>query len=112
MKLFKNYKKLYKIEVENRKKYEQRYREVKKMNEDLQVSTGFAEMNKKINELKQENYELKMIRTRIAIELEDTIGFKEQETKAKEYLKYLLRQEKKKNRDLRKQLKELKDNGK
>lgn len=104
MKLF--YKKLYELEVENRKKYEKRYREIKKFNEDLQKSSGFAELNKKINELSQENYELKMIKTSLAIELEDTIGFKKQETEAKEALKKQVKELKKKIAILKKEKKE------
>ena len=109
MRLF--YKKLYEIEVENRKKYEKRYREIKKFNEDLQKSSGFAELNKKINELSQENQGLKMIRTAQGIELEDTKGFLKQETDAKNELLKQRTKLKKEISNLKKQLKEIK-NGK
>ena len=56
MKLFKNYKKLYKIELNNRKMYEQRYKEVYEKNIQYQF------------------------------ELEDTRGFLAQEKEAKEEL--------------------------
>lgn len=87
MKLFKNkYKELYFIEVENRKKYEKRYREIKKENEDLQVEKGYAELNQKVEKLMNENYELgcevRALKEELAktkIELEDTKGFLKQE---------------------------------
>ena len=106
MKLFKNYKKLYKIELENRKLYEERYKQVKKENEELQVKQGYAELKKKNNKLALENRELKEIKAKLLIELEDINGFKAQETEAKEVLKEQVKKYKKQISELKKQLKE------
>lgn len=118
MKLFKNkYKELYFIELENRKKYEKRYREIKKENEDLQVEKGYAELNQKVEKLMNDNYDLgcevRTLKEELAktkIELEDTIGFKEQETQAKETLKKERASLKREITSLKKKLKE-KNNG-
>lgn len=66
------YKQLYEIEHNNRKLYEKRYKEVYEENLKLQESTGIAELRK-------EN-------TKLKLELEDTLGFLEQEKQAKEFL--------------------------
>lgn len=66
------YKKLYEIEKNNRKLYEKRYKEIYEENLKLQESTGIAELRK-------EN-------TKLKLELEDTLGFLEQEKQAKEFL--------------------------
>ena len=71
--IFKNYKKLYKIELNNRKIYEQRYKEVYEKNIELQ------NIEKAFNKKKEEVAKLKL-------DLEDTQGFLAQETQAKEYL--------------------------
>jgi chromosome segregation ATPase len=109
MRLF--YKKLYKIELENRKKYEKRYKEIKKFNEELQKSTGFAELNKKLNDTLQDLQDYKVSHTALAIELEDTQGFLRQERQAKEELLKQRTELKKQITALKKQLKEAK-NGK
>lgn len=70
MKLFKNYKKLYKIELNNRKLIEERKKEVDEWNVELQKN--MIHSDKMIRSLKIENTELKMA-------LEDTKGFLAQE---------------------------------
>lgn len=70
MKLFKNYKKLYKIELNNRKLIEERKKEVDEWNVELQKN--MIHSDKMIRNLKIENTELKMA-------LEDTKGFLAQE---------------------------------
>ena len=70
MKLFKNYKKLYKIELNNRKLIEERKKEVDEWNVELQKN--MINSDKMIRSLKIENTELKMA-------LEDTKGFLAQE---------------------------------
>ena len=71
--IFKNYKKLYKTELNNRKIYEQRYKEVYEHNIELQ------NVEKSYNKKKEEVAKLKL-------ELEDTQGFLAQERQAKEFL--------------------------
>lgn len=66
------YKQLYEIELNNRKLYEKRYKEIYEENLKLQESTGIAELRK-------EN-------TKLKLELEDTQGFLAQEKQAKEVL--------------------------
>lgn len=73
MKLFKNYKKLYLSELNNRKLYEQRYKEVYEKNIEYQ------NIEKAYNKKKEEV-------TRLKLELEDAQGFLAQETEAKEEL--------------------------
>lgn len=68
----KDYKTLYETELNNRKLYEKRYKEVIQENIELQKSAGIAELRK-------ENAKLKL-------ELEDMKGFYEQEKQAKEFL--------------------------
>lgn len=97
----KDYKTLYETELNNRKLYEQRYKEIHKKYIELQNSSGIAELRKenlkltvendflkdnaeklyqdKIKQLKEENVRLK-------IELEDLKGFKEQD---EQYIKAL-----------------------
>lgn len=88
------WKSLYETEVENRKKYEKRYREIKKENEALQVKQGYAELRQKLDKLTNDNFDLtganmklKEELARVKIELEDNKGFLAQETQAKEALK-------------------------
>lgn len=71
MKIFKNYKKLYKIEVNNRKIYEERYKNLYEECIDYQ---------KEIQCYKEKTGKLQ-------IDLEDIKGFLQQETEAKEALK-------------------------
>lgn len=71
--IFKNYKKLYKTELNNRKLYEQRYKEIYDKNIELQnVEKAYEKKKEEVSKLK--------------LELEDTKGFLEQEKQAKEEL--------------------------
>lgn len=47
----KDYKKLYESELSNRKKYEERYKELKQENIELQKSSGIADLRVKIKKL-------------------------------------------------------------
>ena len=71
MKIFKNYKKLYETELNNRKLYEEQYKTIYEENIDFQ---------KEIQCYKEKCGKL-------SIELEDTKGFLNQEKEAKEALK-------------------------
>lgn len=113
MKLFKNYKKLYETELNNRKAYEKRYKEIKKENEELQVKKGYADLRQKIDKLSNDNFDLtgenmhlKEELAKVKIELEDTQGFLEQETQAKEVLKKERTNLKRELTNLKKKLKE------
>ena len=79
-------KALYETELNNRKMYEKRYKEIKKENEELQVKKGYAELNQKVQKLMNDNFDLgcenrnlKEELAKVKIELEDTKGFLEQE---------------------------------
>ena len=61
----KNYKSLYETELENRKKFEKRYKELKQENIELQKSSGIADLRVEIK--------------RLGIELEDKILLYHQE---------------------------------
>lgn len=113
MKLFKNYKKLYETEVQNRKAYEKRYKEIKKENEELQKETGLADLRVKYEKVLNEKFEedvlirkLKEELAKVKIELEDTQGFLTQETQAKEVLKKERANLKRELTNLKKKLKE------
>ena len=67
MKLFKNYKRLYEIEVHNRKMLEERKKQLSKENIDHQIK--IQDQTNEIRTLKEEVAKLK-------IELEDLQGFK------------------------------------
>ena len=67
----KNYKELYEIEVENRKKYEKRYREKCKDYIALQEEKGLPELKKSLMELSDERDILKEDRARLYVQLED-----------------------------------------
>lgn len=69
MKLFKNYKRLYEIEVHNRKMLEERKKQLSKENIDHQIK--IQDQTNEIRTLKEEVAKLK-------IELEDLQGFKKQ----------------------------------
>lgn len=86
MDVFKNWKKLYQTEYNNRKLYEKRYREVKLENEELQKKTGLADLRKENMELRQEILDLKIQKTDLLIQLDDLKGFYKQEKQAKEEL--------------------------
>lgn len=86
MDVFKNWKKLYQTEYNNRKLYEKRYRELKVENEELQKKTGLAKLRKKNNILRQQVIDLKIQRADLLIKLDDLQGFYNQEKQAKEEL--------------------------
>ena len=69
MNLFKNYKRLYEIEVHNRKMLEDRKKQLSKENVDYQIK--IQDQTNEIRTLKEEVAKLK-------IELEDLQGFKQQ----------------------------------
>lgn len=80
------YKQLYEIELNNRKMYEQRYKEVIEENYKLQQGTGVAEIRKENNELKDKIFdlnvqlcEIKEDRAKLYIQLEDLRNEKELE---------------------------------
>lgn len=66
-----NYKELYEIELNNRKKYEKRYRE--KCNEyiELQKQSGISDLRKKLMEISDELSFVKEDRAKLYLELED-----------------------------------------
>lgn len=97
----KDYKTLYKTELNNRKLYEQRYKEIHGKYIELQNSSGIAELRKENLKLTVENdflkdnaeklyqdkiKQLKEENARLKIELEDLKGFKEQD---EQYIKAL-----------------------
>ena len=86
MDVFKNWKKLYQTEYNNRKLYEKRYREVKLENEELQKKAGLAKLRKENMELRQQILDLKIQKTDLLIQLDDLKGFYKQEKQAKEEL--------------------------
>lgn len=67
-----NYKQLYETEVNNRKLYEQRYKEIKKENVELQKSSGIADIRVKLKQAVDEIAFLKEDRAKLYIQLEDT----------------------------------------
>ena len=87
MELFKNYKKLYETELNNRKMYEKRYREKEKQYIDLQKNKGIGELKKQLMKSKDIIYDLKAQVAQLKFDVEDLRGFYEQEKAAKEYLK-------------------------
>lgn len=78
MKLFKNYKKLYNIELNNRKKYEELYKELKTHDEEWQKENT-AKLRLEIRKLRED-------KANLTFNLVDIKGFLEQETVAKEKL--------------------------
>ena len=87
MELFKNYKKLYETELNNRKMYEKRYREIESKYRDLQKNKGVGELKKQLMKSKDIIYDLKAQVAQLKFDVEDLRGFLAQETQAKEYLK-------------------------
>ena len=67
----KNYKELYEIELNNRKKYEQRYREKCRDYINLQKEKGIGELKKALMQITDERDFLKEDRAKLYIELED-----------------------------------------
>lgn len=76
--MFKNYKRLYETELNNRKLFEARKKETDNWNVELQKS--LLKADKEIGKLKQEVASLK-------IQLDDTLGFLEQEKQCSEALR-------------------------
>jgi len=84
-----NYKELYEIELHNRKMYEQKYKETRKENVNLQKETGLADLRKKMMELADQVEALTSLKeenAKLKLELEDTKGFLDQEKAAKKAL--------------------------
>ena len=77
MKLIKNYKQLYKQELENRKML---------IMQNSKISEENVNYQKRIKKLEQELQTYKELSARVRIELGDMDGLLEQETKAKEEL--------------------------
>lgn len=67
-----NWKELYEIELNNRKKYEKRYREKCKDYIELQKEKGLPELKKALMEITDERDFLKEDRAKLYIQLEDT----------------------------------------
>ena len=72
MTIFKNYKDLYKKELNNRKLYEERYKEVIIENVELQKKTGIAKLKKQLADTMDELFFIKKDRAIIFCQLEDT----------------------------------------
>ena len=90
MSLFKkqvSYRELYETERNNRKMYEQRYREIEKQYRDLQQNKGLGNLKNELMRLKDTNYDLKAQVAQLKFDIEDLKGFLQQEKAAKEYLK-------------------------
>lgn len=66
-----NYKELYETELNNRKLYEQRYKELKDENIELQKKTGLANLRVKYNKALDKIAFLKEDRAKLYIQLED-----------------------------------------
>lgn len=67
----KNYKELYEIELNNRKKYEKRYREKCRDYIELQKEKGLPELKMELMKISDERDFLKEDRARLFVELED-----------------------------------------
>ena len=90
----KDYKALYETELQNRKAYETRYKQIKEENIELQKGSGLAELRKANIKLMEENHiltndnkELNELVAKLRIELEDTKNFLEQEKQVTKALK-------------------------
>jgi hypothetical protein len=90
----KDYKTLYETELQNRKAYETRYKQIKEENIELQKSSGLAELRKINNKLISENYvltndnkSLNKLVVSLRIELEDTKEFLKQEKEVSKALR-------------------------
>ena len=70
----KYYKTLYETELNNRKIIEQRYKELKKENIELQKGTGLANLRVKYNKALDEIAFLKEDRTKLYLQREDAIN--------------------------------------
>lgn len=104
----KNYKTLYETELNNRKLFEQRYKEIHDQYVELQKGSGIAELRKENAKLvvendflkanakamyKEENKKLKEEIAKLKIELEDLKGFKQQDEQCIKALKEERRKE-------------------
>lgn len=67
----KNYKELYEIELNNRKKYEKRYKEIHQEYINLQKEKGLPELKKALMQITDERDFLKEDRAKLYVELED-----------------------------------------
>lgn len=74
------YKQLYQQELNNRKMYEKRYKEVIEENYKLQKETGLAELRVKYSKALDEIAFLKEDRAKLYVQLEDLRNEKELET--------------------------------
>lgn len=70
----KDYKTLYETELNNRKVIEQRYKELKKENIELQKETGIADLRVKYNKALDEIAFLKEDRAKLYLQREDAIN--------------------------------------
>jgi len=70
----KDYKALYETELNNRKVIEQRYKELKKENIELQKETGLADLRVKYNKALDEIAFLKEDRAKLYLQREDAIN--------------------------------------
>lgn len=67
----KDYKALYETELNNRKIFEQRYKELKKENIELQKETGLADLRVRYNQALDKISFLREDRTKLYLQLED-----------------------------------------
>lgn len=103
-----DYKTLYETELNNRKLFEQRYKEIHDQYVELQKGSGIAELRKENAKLvvendflkanaealyKEENKKLKEEIAKLKIELEDLKGFKQQDEQCIKVLKEERRKE-------------------
>ena len=77
----KDYKTLYETELNNRKMYEKRYREIEKTYREYQKESGIADMRKKMMELADELSFVKEDRAKLYVQLEDIRNELEMEKK-------------------------------
>lgn len=70
----KDYKALYETELNNRKIFEQRYKELKKENIELQKETGLADLRVRYNKALDEIAFLKEDRAKLYLQREDAIN--------------------------------------
>lgn len=89
----KDYKTLYETELNNRKLYEQRYKDIHDQYIELQIGSGLANLRKENMQLVNENQILKEEVARLKIELDDLKGFKEQDEQCIKALKEERRKE-------------------
>lgn len=98
MKLFKNYKKLYQAELQNRKLFEERYKQLKAQDEEWQKN-NIANLRLEIRTLKEKVVGL-------TFDLEDTRGFLNQEKECNNALREKIEKLKKQNKKLKENVSE------